>query len=1618
MYWDKFERELTKAYAICDRNAGRQVDPDDKKLRALQGRVKADFMSQAKTNITSLMARRPVGVDYTTALRIYRTEVAIRYPNGSCHASARGERQVREANRNGNNHHGGRGRGGGRHNTRGGRGRGGGRSNGRRTNGSNHPDAINITLRNGHRLRYHASHHFTTEQINQMTEDQRNTMATQRREYRERNNRGQDQRSHQTQLAELRSEFQQYREEMSRGTPPGASAQISQVTFGNQSGSITGGRNEQERLRRANGRGINQVSRIVRVISANTATQQRVQQPMAGTRAANEMDTNADTCCLGKNFLIMQYTNRSADVYAYDPALPPTNVPIVSGATAYDCPITRQTYILIVNEALYYGTRLDHSLFNPNQIRDFDIPVWDNPYDKSKSLGIEARQLHIPLTSQGTKVLFNTRVPTNAELNDCPQIDLTSKKPWEPSKITLGQVTSTKAKSVEDPRSNSSELIGLDPVLAMDEWRIVEQIHTQDERFEDVPVRPTFVSTERHSNVTAENLSERLGISVGRARATLKATLQRGTRSAILPLGRRYRADRMLLKPRLHGKFSTDPAYFKKKSIRGNIASQIYFHKSGFYFCHHLPKIDNKHVGPSLTRFISEYGIPEHLTFDNAAVQVGVHTDFMDTIHRCHIEYQRSSPYTPKENPVEGGIRELKRRYYRLITKYAVPERLWDYVIDYVVDTMNTTVNYSKYSNGRVPLEIVTGITPDISEYLDFTFYGWVYFRTDGGLGTNEIGRWLGVSHRVGPMMTYWILPRSGIPVSTDTVQQVTNAEMQTTIVKEQMTRWTAEVARILDAQAGHINWGKHEIPHQMMFDLEAEDEEFTRNFSMQINPDTLDDADLEGTEKLQDDLDAPDYVNMEVGMRRGQEGELQNATVCRRLEDSEGRPMGVASRNPLLDTRQYEVEYEDGSKETFAANILAENLLAQVDEHGHKHRMMEEISEYRKGKDAIEKEDGYIITSNGTRRKRWTTKGWELHVIWKDGSSNWISLKDMKESFPIEVADYAKDNGIEEEPAFAWWVPHVRRKRNALIQKIKSKYWERTHKYGIRIPRTIKEALEIDKENNDTMWHDAIKLEMKNNRVAFEEYEGDISKLVGYKRITGHMVFDVKLGENFRRKARYCADGHKTEAPAALTYSTVVSRDSVRILLMVAALNGLDLQCADIQNAFLTAPNLERCYMQAGPEFGDEQGKIFIVRRALYGLKGSAASFRSHLANALEDLGFHSSYADPDVWMRAAIKPDGEHYYEYILCYVDDILCISEKAYDVMIDISHKFKFKKDKIAPPENYLGAKLGKKSLWDADNNRHEMWTMSSVDYVKAAVKNVKETVKNSNRWRLPKKAVTPMSDSFSPEMDGSAELGQSDHTFYQELIGVLRWATEIGRVDILLEVSLLSQYQAGPREGHMEQLLRIFAYLDANPKLTLYFDWRQPNIDRTKMQSSCEDFKVYYRDAVEELPANMPKARGRDVTSHAWVDASHAANKKTRRSHTGFIIFVNNAPIIWHSRRQNTVEASTFGSEFIAMKACIEAITHLRYKLRMFGIPVADEGTHIFCDNEAVVKNSTKVESTLNKKHNSIAYHYTRWNVTAGVVNISWLSTIGNLADAFTKRLTQFRREHLFGEWTY
>ena len=162
---------------------------------------------------------------------------------------------------------------------------------------------------------------------------------------------------------------------------------------------------------------------------------------------------------------------------------------------------------------------------------------------------------------------------------------------------------------------------------------------------------------------------------------------------------------------------------------------------------------------------------------------------------------------------------------------------------------------------------------------------------------------------------------------------------------------------------------------------------------------------------------------------------------------------------------------------------------------------------------------------------------------------------------------------------------------------------------------------------------------------------------------------------------------------------------------------------------------------------------------------------------------------------------------------------------------------------------------------------------------------------------------------------------------------------------------------------------------------------------------------------------LPPPRGRPITITVFVDASHAAHKVTRRSHTGFVIFINRAPVIWYSKRQNTVESSTFSSEFIAMKICVEYIIALRHKLRMFGVPVTESGK-VLCDNESVVRNSSKLESNLNKKHCALAYHSVRWAVAAGIISIGWVPTDYNIADAMPKRLTANKRESLFSTWTY
>ena len=222
-------------------------------------------------------------------------------------------------------------------------------------------------------------------------------------------------------------------------------------------------------------------------------------------------------------------------------------------------------------------------------------------------------------------------------------------------------------------------------------------------------------------------------------------------------------------------------------------------------------------------------------------------------------------------------------------------------------------------------------------------------------------------------------------------------------------------------------------------------------------------------------------------------------------------------------------------------------------------------------------------------------------------------------------------------------------KKRKRLLARVKSRCRKGSNsKFGIEVPKTVEEALQLDKENGNSLWHDAIEKEMANSRVAFNLLGVEEGAPIGFKEITCHMIFDVKM--DLTRKARYVAGGHLTDPPSSMTYASVVSRDSVRIAFLIAALNDFDILSGDIQNAYLNAPTKEKVFFYAGDEWKSNKGRAVVIVRALYGLKSSALAWRNHLADILTNyLGFKPTLADPDVWLKPEVDALGFQYYSYI---------------------------------------------------------------------------------------------------------------------------------------------------------------------------------------------------------------------------------------------------------------------------------------------------------------------------------------------------------------------------------
>lgn len=1400
-----------------------------------------------------------------------------------------------------------------------------------------------------------------------------------------------------------------------------------------------------------------------------------------------ELDSHADTGCAGPDCYVDSLTGSKVNVYPFSSeSNKVANIPIGTVIYAVEDPKDGRTVLLVMHEQLIFGDRLETSLINPNQLRNFGLTVSDTPrqFDRNSTHSISVPRgenetpLRVPLEMKGIISYFHVRKPTPAELEQCERLEATSANPWEPSSQMFEEqemniprgISSVLTGSGIHSESEEEELSGPfdsarslsscfnqlhdDRIVAAMERNVIQKelcFSSMDDSFItdnepavdhldpltdrlisnvrvaasdrsgnglegwtsasnpvstllSEPSRKIFAMSvaARGSVITKEILAKRWGTSLATAEKTLKVTTQVGIRSVIRPLERRFKPfQKHLNYPTINARYYSDTMFAKTKSLRGHCAGQVFTDGRGD--THFYPIHKKREAGFTLKKFILENGAPSALVTDYAKEegQNGAkNTTWNKLVEDYMIRSSATEPYSHWQNRAESEIRELKRGTYRHLRRTRTPKRLWCYCMEWYAAVRRLTALDIWSLQGRVPEERRVGDTPDISEYAQFDWYDYVEYYSPSEAGDKEekskLGRFLGVAKNVGASMTYWVLTERGQVIARSTVSALSDEDRRN---REWQLRM-ADYDSIIDDRIGD-----HKNPKEV-------DKEIGEGM-MPMAPDDLFDEINEDFEWEQDEPEAampdvddytPDsmdnYLNAEVVLPRG--GSLSQGKVLRRLYGEDLKPIGLRNNNPILDTREYEVQFEDGEVSTYQANLIAEHMYSQCDEEGHRLMLLKEIIDHRKNGNAVAVDDGYVMTKSGNKVPRKTTIGWDLMVEWKDGSSSWVALKDIKESHQLEVAEYAINNKIAEEPAFKWWARQALKKRDRNIAKVKTSYQKRTHKYGIRVPKTVEEAFRLDEESGTTFWREAIEKEMKNVRIAFEFKDGDPIP-VGHKKIPCHIIFDVKM-MTLTRKARLVAGGHRTDPPKEAVYSSVVSRDSVRLAFLAAALNDLDVLAADIQNAYLTAPTKEKVYAIAGPEFGSDRGRPARIVRALYGLKSSGKMFREFFAKTLrEEMKFVPCKADPDVWMRKATKANGFHYWEYILVYVDDVLVISEHPDRIMEAIGSAFTIKPGSQKEPDLYLGAQIEKHCIYDSNEPTKTRWAMSCNSYVSNAIKTVENSMKDVGMTFLPKGRIeTPLTTGYKPELDNSAELDPARLNYYQGLIGVLRWICELGRLDIVLPVSLMSRYLASPRWGHLNQVLHIFGYLKKYNRSKMVFDESMPCFDESS-DFVTGDWSEYYPDATEAIPLDMPQPRGNSVCMSCFEDADHAGDTVTRRSHTGLIIFVNRAPILWYSKKQNTVETSTFGSEFIAMKQAVEIIEGLRYKIRMMGFPL--EGPcNVFCDNNAVVQNTSRPESQIKKKHLSISYHRCREAQAAGTIRIAKEGTNTNIADMFTKLL--------------
>jgi hypothetical protein len=292
---------------------------------------------------------------------------------------------------------------------------------------------------------------------------------------------------------------------------------------------------------------------------------------------------------LAATYHVIEYTGQVCEVHPYHPKYKPTlNVPVVKGVTTYDDEKSGMTYILCINQGLYFGNDMKHSLLNQNQMRSNGIIVDDCPAHLSPgnssthSIYFPNEDIRIPLQLNGCMSHFVTRLPTKQEMNSCQWLVVTDDAEWDPYSSKFNE-------NENDALSRSVGKIRTEKILSSynsNKLRSISSVFSLTATVEHAMI--SGVSTGVKLSVTAQELADNWGMSLSNAEQTLKCTTQHFIQSAVNPIEKRYRTAIQQLEYRQLGselgRFYSDTMFASKRSVNQNACRQIFVNNAGFCY--------------------------------------------------------------------------------------------------------------------------------------------------------------------------------------------------------------------------------------------------------------------------------------------------------------------------------------------------------------------------------------------------------------------------------------------------------------------------------------------------------------------------------------------------------------------------------------------------------------------------------------------------------------------------------------------------------------------------------------------------------------------------------------------------------------------------------------------------------------------------------------------------------------------------------------------------------------------------------------------------------------------------------------------------------------------------